>query len=290
LERALATLEAPTMVMPVAAPPQPAKPAWLMPVLAVVVLASGVGLYFALQPKPEPQAKVVVVEKKGPDLPKYLAMESGDMVLVPAGPFLFGENKEKAVQPAFYVDRTEVSNKAYALFCNAKDYKLPKDFPADKPDLPVVNVSILDAKAFATWAGKRLPNAREWEKAARGTEGWMYPWGNDPDPSKANVGIERGYHLRPVTDFQSGASPYGALNMIGNAHELVEDLVAPSQTTLDNYRTQLHYTPAENEVWYTMRGGAFNDPLKEIRIWDVTPIPAGWKKPNIGFRCVKEPQ
>ncbi|SPF52243.1 Serine/threonine protein kinase [Candidatus Sulfopaludibacter sp. SbA4] len=290
LEKLLAVQDAPTMVMPAAAPPAPQRPPWLMPVLLLVVVALAAGLYFALQPKPAPKA--VAVEKKGPDLPKTLSMASGDMVLVPAGPFLFGENKEKATLPAYYVDKTEVTNQAYAAFCSEKGYKLPKDFKAGKPDFPVVNVSILDAKAFATWAGKRLPNAREWEKAARGPEGLMFPWGNDPDPARANVGSPLGDHLRPVTDFPKGASPYGALNMVGNVWELVEELGQPKPETLDYFRTNklLKYTPSPNETWYEMRGGSFNDQLSEIRIWDVAHIPAGWRLPNIGFRCVKDPQ
>jgi eukaryotic-like serine/threonine-protein kinase len=292
LEKVLAVLDAPTMVMPAPVPTKPRRPAWSMPVLLVLVLALGAGLYFALQPKTPPEPKVVIVEKekKGPELAKTLSMPSGDMVLVPAGPFLFGENKDKATLPAYYVDRTEVTNQAYAAFCNEKGYQLPKNFKADKPDYPVVNVSILDAKAFATWAGKRLPNAREWEKAARGADGLMFPWGNDPDPARANVGLPKGDHLRPASDFPNGASPYGALNMVGNVWELVEELSAPKPETLDYFRTELKYKTSPNEVWYTMRGGSFTDQLTEIKIWDVGPIPAGWKLPNIGFRCVKDAQ
>ena len=84
---------------------------------------------------------------------------------------------------------------------------------------PVVNVLILDARAFAAWAGKRLPKGREWEKAARGKEGFLYPWGNELDTARANVGSGK---LLPVSALPSGASPYGALNMSGNVWELVD--------------------------------------------------------------------
>jgi len=118
LEKILAMLEAPTVTMRPAAGAQAKRPVWLMPVLLVVVLMSGVGLYFALQPKPPQPPEVVIVEKekKGPKLPETLTMASGDMVLVPAGPFLFGEKKEKATLPAYYIDKTEVTNQAYAAF------------------------------------------------------------------------------------------------------------------------------------------------------------------------------
>jgi len=283
LESFLAELDAPTVVLPAAPPPQPQRPVWLMPLLLFIVLVLAGGLYFAFRPH-------------GPDFPKTLAMASGDMVLVPAGPFLFGENKVKATLPAYYIDKTEVSNGAYGAFCKDKGYPLPDKFKADEPGYPVVNVSILDAKAFATWAGKRLPNAREWEKAARGANGLMFPWGNDADPTRANVAPEQdngsrsAKDLRPVTDFPGGASPYGALNMVGNAYELVEELVQPKPEVLDYFRTTIKYETSPNEVWYAMRGGSLNDKLSEFKIWEATPIPAGWKGLTVGFRCVKDAQ
>ena len=137
-----------------------------------------------------------------------LTAKGGDMVLVDAGGFLFGEKKEPDTLPAFYIDKTEVSNANYAEFCAETRHALPNGFPSDKPDLPVVNVLILDARAFAQWAGKRLPKGREWEKAARGRNGFLYPWGNEIDPARANVGSGT---LLPVSGFPTGASPYGAL-------------------------------------------------------------------------------
>ncbi len=286
LEKVLAVQDAPTTVIqsPVA-PPKPPRPVWLLPVILLVAAALAAGLYFAM-----PKTKVVVVEKKGPELPKTLTMPSGDMVLVPPGPFQFGENKDKVTQSAYYIDKTEVTNKAYEAFCKEKGYKLPKDFPTNKPEDPVVNVSIVDAKSFATWAGKRLPTAREWEKAARGPDGLMFPWGNNPDESRANLGHEDVDHPAPATAFPAGASPYGALNMVGNVWELVEELVNPEQKTVDRFQKELGYVARENELWYTTRGGAFNFPWAEFKIWDVAPLPAGWKQPNIGFRCVKDAQ
>ena len=86
------------------------------------------------------------------------------MVLAPAGNFLFGEARDASWLPAFYIDKTEVTNAAYAAFCKASAYDLPPDFPPDKPDYPVVNVSMADARAFAAWAGKRIPSGREWRR------------------------------------------------------------------------------------------------------------------------------
>ena len=301
LERVIAELDAPTVMIqapPVVVPPPPApRPAWVVPVVLVMIVALGAGLYFALNQKP----KVIVIEKKGdggpkkPALPATLSDPAGDMVLVPEGTFLSGEHKESVPVGAFYVDKTEVTNQAYEAFCKADKHELPKDFPADKPDYPVVNVSILDAKAFATWAHKRLPTAREWEKAARGTDGRLFPWGNDKpceqpcEQSLANVGIPP-FKLRPVTDFAAGASPAGALSMVGNAYELVEELTTPSPETLKYFEKQLHFKPGPNEIWYTIRGQSFRDPkVEDGAVWDSGKVPASWKRNDIGFRCVKDP-
>src|SRR5262249_9156150 len=146
-------------------------------------------------------------EEIGPAFAKTLMTPTGEMLLVPAGPFLFGEKKESIILPSFYVDKTEVTNRAYAEFCKASNHAVPEDFPQDQPDMPVVNVSILDAQEFARWAGKRLPNAREWEKAARGTDGRMFPWGNEKDKSRANI---ESVELKPAADYGNGASPAGA--------------------------------------------------------------------------------
>src|SRR5207253_6940197 len=124
-----------------------------------------------------------------------LTLPSGDMVLVEGGLFLEGDGKTQMTVGPFYIDKTEVTNRAYADFCAAKTHPLPRGFPVDKPDYPVVNSTIAEARDFAKAAGKRLPKGLEWEKAARGTDGRMFPWGNEEDATLANVG---GKSLQPV--------------------------------------------------------------------------------------------
>jgi len=277
LERILAELDAPTLALPGALPvapaPGPARPKWLAPAILLVVAGLGVGLYFAMKPK---------------ELPHTIAAKSGEMVLVPAGNFLYGEKKEAASLPAFYIDKTEVTNSVYAAFCRGTSRALPEDFPSDKGDYPVVNVSIADAKAFADWAGERLPSAKEWEKAARGADGRLFPWGDRNDASMANIGP--GGQVRPAADFAKGASPYGALQMVGNVYELIYELTEPSDFALHNFPS-LNPPASREESWYQIRGGAFNDKsgLVDGELWDHTTIPARWKNANIGFRCVKDP-
>ena len=271
IERVLADLDAPTSVLPAAAPAPAAprkRPLWLIPVILVL---AGVA-YWAITPK---------------RLPPVLQTPTGEMVLVPAGNFLFGEKKEAVSLPAFYIDKTEVSNAAYAAFCKAANRELPAGFPAGRPDLPVVNVSILDAQAFVKWAGKRLPTAREWEKAARGVDGRQFPWGNARDTSKANVGTKQ---IGLVTAYAAGASPCGALQMVGNVWELVDQLSTPGPRALEYFGTVLTPKPTADEPWYTIRGASFSDDLPNEVLWDSTTVPARWKDANIGFRCVKDAQ
>ena len=278
LDRIIADMTAPTMVMPEMQVAPPVKrPVWLLPVVLLAVVVVGIGLYLALKPK---------------ELPKTIQAKSGVMVLVPAGPFLYGEKKVSVSLPAFYIDKTEVTNAAYKAFCDATNHALPDQFRADHPEWPVVNVSILDAKDFADWAGERLPRAKEWEKAARGTQGFMYPWGNQKDPARANAGPDG--TIRPATDFPNGASPYGALQMVGNVWELVYELQTPSTAEVDNFRTLLDPPPTANDSWYQIRGGAFSAPIFtnaafDNVIWDATRVPAKFKADSIGFRCVKDP-
>ena len=278
LERILAGLEPQAQQIP--PPPEPAgKPAWLIPVAAIVfLLIAGAFMYYLLKPKPE----------LGPSFAGTLSTPTGEMILVPAGPFEFGEKKESIILPSFYVDKTEVSNAAYAAFAKATNTPLPANFPQDKPDLPVVGITILDAQKFAAWAQKRLPNAREWEKAARGADGRVFPWGNENDPSRANIA---GAELKPVGSFTNGASPVGALNMVGNAWEFVEQLASPSAGAVEHFKTIVNPPPGPQEPWFTMRGLGFNTPKLEAgAVWDSASIPARHKDLNIGFRCVKDPQ
>ena len=294
LERVLAEVDAPTLVLPPRAdaatalapsPPQ-GRPPWAVPAAAVAAaLVVAVGLYFVLRPKPAVEAPH---PGGGAKLAQSIFAKSGEMVLVPAETFQFGANKEAATTPAFYIDKTEVVNSRYADFCHETNRGLPPGFPADKPDLPVVNVSILDAQAFAKWAGERLPTGKEWEKAARGADGRLFPWGDEKDASRANVGTNQ---IRPAGDFENGASPSGALNMVGNVWEFVYELSTPSQASLDYFKNRLRPSPTANDPWYTVRGESFQEQsLDDKVIWDAGIVPARWKDLNIGFRCVKDAQ
>jgi len=264
---------------------------WLIPAAVAGALVLGVVLYFAFR-KPEPPAiteKKPVVETPAP-LPAILPTPTGEMMLVPKGSALFGANNAAMMLPDYYVDKTEVTNAAYAQFCKEQGYPPPAGFPENPPDYPVVNVTIADARAFAKWAGKRIPTAMEWEKAARGSDGRLYPWGNERDPSRANVADnsgQTGKKLAPADSYARGASPCGALQMAGNVWELIDEPVKPSPRAVEHFAF-LKPPATRSEPWVTMRGGPYDDPLIENVTYEWASVPARFHASNIGFRCVKD--
>jgi len=149
-----------------------------------------------------------------------------EFVRIPAGEFLYGEEKERKSLPEFSITKYPVTVRQYRLFCQVTNRKMP--VPPSWgwiDDHPMVNVTWHDAAAFAQWAGGSLPTERQWEKAARGTDGREYPWGNTFDESKCvcSVGKKDSASTAPVGSCPAGASPYGCMDMAGNVYEWCED-------------------------------------------------------------------
>ena len=165
----------------------------------------------------------------------------GTMVMVPAGDFIMGTNKKLADAPdtpehhvslpAFLIDKYPVTNAQYALFV-AETNRLPPlnwhdgRFQDGKALYPVTMVTWYDAVAYAKWAGKRLPTEEEWEKAARGSNGRRWPWGNLMDAARLNTYYTVG-DTTPVTKYKTGVSPYGLFDMAGNVQEWTSDDFQP---------------------------------------------------------------
>jgi len=261
------------------------RSAWKLIVAALVVMiaiAAGIGAY------------LWHIWNRPPAT--FLALPSGDMVLVEAGEALIGRERQPARVEAFYIDETEVTNRAYAQFCQATGCAAP---PGADAELPVVNVTFEDAQAFARWAGKRLPTALEWEMAARGAKGLNYPWGDEFRPGVANIpqsaAEARSAVLAPANSNASGASSCGALNMLGNVWEWVNSTATPPPgEEFAGYEQMFRdLTPplSAAEPFFQARGGSyrFYVPAGQMPalVYDASPVPARARKPDIGFRCAK---
>jgi iron(II)-dependent oxidoreductase len=173
-----------------------------------------------------------------------------EMVLVPVGEFIMGsevgDEDERPVRhvslPAFYIDRCEVSNAEFKLF------KPNYVFPKGKEDCAASSITWEEARDYAAFVGKRLPTEAEWEKAARGTDGRMFPWGN-----QWLTGMVPAYDRGPVDSQAQAVSPFGCLQMAGNVWEWVADWYHP-------YPGNSIPSPAYGEKYKVIRGGAdFND-------------------------------
>lgn len=204
------------------------------------------------------------------------------MVEVPAGEFLYGEEKEKRYLDTFWIDRFEVTNAQYLEFVRATDAKTQTGTSRlgvihEEGNYPVRFVSHSDALAYARWLGKDLPTDEEWEKAARGTDGRLYPWGDEWDKGKYSYYSHGVLTPGPVAHHPNGASPYGAEDMSGNVGEWT--------------KTVVHTNPWF--VFYSVRGSTIGSTWpRDLVITER--IPAGehrqdeqWGLPYIGFRCVR---
>jgi formylglycine-generating enzyme required for sulfatase activity len=268
-------------------------------------------------------------------------LSANDMVMIPAGEFLMGSTAAEGGLPdeqplrrvhlsAFYIDRYEITNQDYERFVRDVGHRPPAhatpastlwEGPVPMPGIerhPVINVSWDDAVAYCRWAGKRLPTEAEWEKAARGTDGRKYPWGDEWDLEKANsasywaketvefsssrdweefwlrgkgaiVSKEKGLKgevlTLPVGSFPQAASPYGIQDMAGNVAEWVQDWYNPNY-----YRAALLADPTgpERGAIKSMRGGSWLKPAISLRTSDRDWGTIDSRPSGTGFRCARD--
>lgn len=233
-----------------------------------------------------------------PPLPQRIISikDQAEMVLITEGPFISGMKQNdikslvrKLKTPMlaiyksenlraskrlgnYYIDCVEVTNEQYERFMQETRHRPPKYWKWPQYNgkrQPVVGVGWADAGTYCKWVGKRLPTEDEWEKAARGTDGRIWPWGNTPDDGKFNGRKQTNYVPVNVGSFPSGNSPYGVSDMAGNVWEM----------TSGNW---------ENSG-KAMRGGSFLNTIAEVRVtvrWAAGDEEQGanW----LGFRCVMD--
>ena len=224
-----------------------------------------------------------------------------------------GPQREVALD-AFAIDRYEVTNAQFAKFVAATDYRTTAERDGSgwvrrqkdgtwaweevkgaswrapggpgtsaPPNHPVVQVSWSDANAYCTWAGDRLPTEAEWEKAARGSDGRRYPWGDSWDATRANARhAQKG--TAAVGSFPTGSSPYGAQDMAGNVWEWTADWFAP-----DYYSSAPGGNPkgpaTGNE--HVLRGGSWVNEHFFLAVTHRVPGKPGARAANLGFRCAR---
>jgi len=249
----------------------------------------------AQPPKPAEVARVRPYEQPRQVVKEITGKDGAPMVLVPAGEFTMGSGS--AIRPvsveAFYMDKYEVTVARYGKFLKATKRKEPDKwdtvkFPQDA-DRPVTGVDWEDANAYCRWAGKRLPTEVEWEKAARGTDGRLYPWGNDPpNPRLANYQQERsssGGGLAAVGSYEAGKSPYGLYDMAGNVWEWVADWYDE-----DYYRHGPNRNPPgpERGEEKVIRGGSWDFQAQALLVVSRLSYAPTMRAGFIGFRCAQD--
>ncbi len=234
------------------------------------------------------------------------AKDSKDMLLIPGGSFLMGcddgpakHHPQHTVQvEAFYIDCLPVTNQEYKRFVDETSYFVPhyhvnwcdthaynwdpeaRTFPHGKAHHPVVLVTWDDALAYAQWAGKRLLTEAEWEHAARGPDGRIWPWGNKADIDCSNTRKAGAGSTTPVDLYApQGDSPFGVSDMIGNVWEWTSSLFRPyPYDACDGREDPL--APG----WRVLRGGSWFNDLYTARCY--TRLDGDFMFfNNIGFRC-----
>ena len=219
------------------------------------------------------------------------------MVYVPEGEFLMGDTRSEDSSPphlvyldAYWIDQTDVTNDMYARCvqagkCSFHVQQASTDIHFDEPTYandPVVYISWFEAAEYCQWARRRLPTEAEWEKAARGVNKRLYPWGNSsPESSLLNFDNFIG-DTTPVDTYLLGASPYGALDMAGNVRQWVADWYGLNYYQDSTRKNPIGPISGEMRV---LRGGSFIDNFQRVRAtnrFKHIPDSAGV---NRGFRC-----
>lgn len=244
--------------------------------------------------------------------------ELSAVILIPAGDFIMGTDSERAdvqnhpqhkvMLPAYRIDKYPVTNAQYARFVVGSGHHPPPSWgggkiPKGQELHPVTLVSWHDAARYAKWASKRLPTEAEWEKAARGTDGRRWPWGEVMDVTRLNTYYNVG-NTTPVTQYPQGASPYGVMDMAGNVSEwTASDLQpylgsdAPADlfkgksgvvSSAENRSLRVVDVVTKDKTYKAMRGGSWkSDPFSTATYHRNYSLPY-YASDFFGFRCAQD--
>jgi formylglycine-generating enzyme required for sulfatase activity len=262
-------------------------------------------------------------------LPAAASAVPNEMITIPAGEFIIGNNGRsegegsgdpdeipvhKVYLDAYRIDKYEVTNAQYKAFVDATNHRPPKlwqparpaggparprdgsgpgiTYPPEKADHPVVYVDWYDANEYCHWIGKRLPTEEEWEKAARGPDGRIFPWGNTFDVKKANspqywLSLNKEGSTTPVGRFENGKSPYGVYDMAGNVYEWTSNWYKP-------YPRNMEFNAHYGEKNKIVRGGSWYDCLSygcglSAPSYNRSRFAPEIRNKGFGFRCAKNP-
>jgi gamma-glutamyl hercynylcysteine S-oxide synthase len=257
--------------------------------------------------------RVVWVEKAMPRLvsgrertrPSHIAPKG--MMGIPAGNFSYAVTVADDANPIipypnqsgarsvslgkYFVDEFPVTNEEFLRFIKSARY-VPRDtanflrhwhhgaIPEGLERHPVVWVSLEDARAYARWAGKRLPTAIEWQYAAQGTDGRAYPWGTTFDSSRCNSGSG---HTMPVDAHPSGKSPFGVQDLVGNVWQLTQDEYDNGAYIFSMIRGGSFYNPTAS-IWY-VKGGPWPVNRQQMLLRGGAGLD---RNATVGFRCVRD--
>ena len=224
----------------------------------------------------------------GADQPLSKPAREAPMSYVNRGYFVAGEDEGKDVEipryqahlSSFWVDIYPVTNRHYAEYIADTGATPPQHWkgeapPPDALDHPVVWITWQDAAAYADWCGKRLPTLLEWQKAARGSDGRHFPWGNELDPTRLNCKETGIAATTPATRYEHSQSPFGIHDAAGNVAEWVDG------------QFNVPGVQATGQVVRAVCGGSFRDTITRSRCASRRGYPDGGKAPFVGFRCAR---
>jgi formylglycine-generating enzyme required for sulfatase activity len=298
---------------------------WLPPLACLIAVAAvaAISIGVTRAPRPDDAPPRVGLVPESPDEGEGEGDDPEGMIWIPPGVVVIGDTEDdlrglfrriekknppsdywttlarphermKSVPKGFFIDRTEVTNRAYAEFLLATGGRPPavaidaeRDFTdwhagnviPGREDHPVFGVTAFEAEAYARWVGKRLPTEIEWEYAARGDDERTYPWGDEWKDDRANTALAGENDSARVGSYPRGASPFGVLDMCGNVWEW-------TASEFGLYPGNERRTG--NEGQRTIKGGGFVQVPAAARCSVRIGIPPTFRTNMLGFRCVRD--